>query len=192
MRWLARMAAVAATLGAGAAQAADGGAEGAGRAGWCPDAYYVQLGVAEHAHAAVVGALWEWGWMRRVGDGVVAGHWDVEIGRWGAERDTAGGGRALVTQVGVTPSLRWQAGDGLRGWFAEAGVGAHVVSPLYQSRDKRFSTRFNFGSHLAVGRRYGARDAHEWSLRVEHFSNAGIRRPNPGENFLQLRWAYRY
>lgn len=159
---------------------------------WRPDGFYAQLGVAEHARAVVVGALWDWAWSRRLAGGVVQGHWDVDIGRWSAERDASAVGRALVTQFGVTPSLRWQPGDGTHGWFVEAGVGAHVVTPLYQSRDKRFSTRFNFGSHLGVGRRYGARQAHEWALRVEHFSNAGIRRPNPGENFLQLRWTYRY
>jgi lipid A 3-O-deacylase len=27
---------------------------------------------------------------------------------------------------------------------------------------------------------------------VQHFSNAGIKKPNPGETFLRLRYAYRF
>jgi len=29
-----------------------------------------------------------------------------------------------------------------------------------------------------------------WMLRVQHISNARIKRPNPGGNFVQLRYAY--
>jgi hypothetical protein len=32
--------------------------------------------------------------------------------------------------------------------------------------------------------------AHELSLRIQHSSNAGIKEPNPGENFLLLRYAH--
>jgi hypothetical protein len=31
----------------------------------------------------------------------------------------------------------------------------------------------------------------ELVLRVEHFSNAGIKHPNPGENYVQLRYTHR-
>ena len=77
-------------------------------------------------------------------------------------------------------------------WFLEAGVGLSLTSVLYQTQAKRFSTRFNFGTHLGLGRNFGTRGEHELSLRVEHFSNAGIRHPNPGENFVQLRYVYRF
>lgn len=30
------------------------------------------------------------------------------------------------------------------------------------------------------------------ALRLQHFSNASIRHPNPGENFVQLRYARRF
>ena len=29
-------------------------------------------------------------------------------------------------------------------------------------------------------------------LRVEHTSNASIKKPNPGENFVQLRYGYTF
>ena len=34
--------------------------------------------------------------------------------------------------------------------------------------------------------------AHELALRVQHYSNAGIRHPNPGENFVQLRGSFAF
>ena len=63
---------------------------------------------------------------------------------------------------------------------------------LYETDRKRFSTTFNFGDHLAVGRNFGQRSEHELSLRLQHFSNGGIKHPNPGEDFIQLRYAYRF
>ncbi len=48
------------------------------------------------------------------------------------------------------------------------------------------------GDHLAAGWQFGPRRDHELTLRIQHFSNAGIRHPNPGENFVQLRYARRF
>jgi len=50
----------------------------------------------------------------------------------------------------------------------------------------------NFGDHIALGLRLGDRQEHELQLRVEHFSNAGLRKPNPGENFGQVRYVWRF
>ena len=77
-------------------------------------------------------------------------------------------------------------------WFVEAGLGGYVSSKLYESRDKRFSTAFNFGTHIGVGYLFGEQLKNEISLRLEHHSNAGIKHPNPGDNFLQLRYARRF
>ncbi len=74
------------------------------------------------------------------------------------------------------------------GWFVEGGIGANTIGPLYRNDDKRFSTAFNFGDRVGIGRRFGDRGRHEISMRVEHFSNGGIKKPNPGENFLQLQY----
>jgi hypothetical protein len=117
---------------------------------------------------------------------------DVEFARW-RPYSSAGAERANVTQFGITPLLRQRlARTGDRAWFAEIGVGVNVVTPRYRNGEKRFSTALNFGSQFAVGLAFGQRLVDEVSLRIEHFSNAGIDDPNPGENFLQLRWLHRY
>jgi len=67
-----------------------------------------------------------------------------------------------------------------------------VLVPVYRTEKKHFSTSLNFGDHLAVGRTFGGRAEHDLAARFQHFSNAGIRQPNPGENFLQLRYSRRF
>jgi lipid A 3-O-deacylase len=159
---------------------------------WTPDRVFVQGGVAEDAHAAVFGATWASPWEREFASGHASLYWEASFGRWRSDAEEGTSSSAWVTQLGITPVVRWQPRSWGETWFVEAGIGANVMLPIYRSRDKRFSTAFNFGDHLAIGRRFGAAHDHELALRLQHFSNAGIKRPNPGENFIQLRYAWRY
>ena len=163
------------------------------RSSWMPSRAFVQLGVAEDANAVVVGAIWDWSWFRKVGWGRLTGYWDVSIGRWASDRsDGDSNSHAWVTQLGITPVLRLYPGRTDAGWYVEGGIGANMLLPLYRTGNKRFSTKFNFGDHLAVGATFGERAEHDLAVRIQHFSNAGIRHPNPGENFLQLRYSRRF
>lgn len=159
---------------------------------WAPQQVFAQAGFARDARTAVVGLTWASPWQRQVAGGVASLYWEASFGRWASDAGTAQSSSAWVTQIGVTPVLRWQPGEADRRWFLEAGIGANVLLPVYRSRDKRFSTAFNFGDHVAVGLRFGEAAQHEFALRLQHFSNAGIKHPNPGENFVQLRYAYAY
>ena len=154
-----------------------------------PSSAYVQAGVAEDAQMVIAGATWEWGWHRDFRVGRVTGYWEASFGRWNSDNAPAGGS-AWVTQLGATPVLRLYPGGGR--WFIEGGIGANFLLPIYRSQTKRFSTSFNFGDHLAFGRLFGDGGRHEISLRIQHFSNGGIKKPNPGENFLQLRYSRRF
>ncbi len=60
-----------------------------------------------------------------------------------------------------------------------------MLLPAFRDNDRRFGTAFNFGDHLALGRVLD--DRNELALRVKHYSNGGIKQPNPGINFVQLR-----
>lgn len=159
---------------------------------WKPDQAFVQAGVAEDAQALVVGAIWKTEWAEPFGGGDLSVYWEVSLGRWFADQaDGSGSDSAWVTQIGATPVLRWTSRASVH-WFVEGGIGANFLLPIYRSSDKRFSTSFNFGDHIAVGARFGEYDRHELALRIQHFSNAGIKHPNPGENFLQLRYAFHF
>jgi lipid A 3-O-deacylase len=159
-----------------------------------PSTLFLQAGTAgSETQTYAAGATWDWGWHRHSAFGVLSGYSEMSFGRW--ITDVGGGGSAWETQVGITPVVRLRSGadDGwTRNWFAEIGVGANVILPIYRSKEKRFSTTFNFGDHLAIGREFGARHQHELAVRVQHFSNGGIDEPNPGENFVQLRYSRRW
>lgn len=153
-----------------------------------PDAAFAQLGDGAHVQSLTLGASWDWNWQHRLPGGLLTARTDLEVGRWrtgGCECDRN------FTRAGVTPVLRLRP-DAAAQWFVEAGVGANAIWPLYRKGSRRFSTLFNFGDLVAVGRSFGAAHQHEISLRLEHFSNADIKKPNPGENFVQLRYAWRF
>lgn len=148
-------------------------------------AWFVQGGVAEDAQSLTVGMSRDWRWEKQYRYGHISGQWQGEVGRWHSDSQNS-------TQVGVTPAVRWRPNGWDNGWFIEGGIGLNVIFPKYDTRKKEFSTTFNFGDHLAVGKRFGDDQQHEWSLRVQHFSNARIEKPNPGENFLQFRYTQRF
>lgn len=90
------------------------------------------------------------------------------------------------------PVLRFSPLSHDAAWFLEGGIGLTLTSTVYETDRKRFSTSFNFADHVAIGRSFGASREHELMLRIEHYSNAGIKQPNPGENFIQLRYTHKF
>ena len=151
---------------------------------------FFQTGAAEQdTRSYTAGAWWNWNWERDYALGRATGYTEFAVGRWSSP-DDAGGDR-WVTQIGITPVIRLQPYGAYQNWFVEAGIGANAIFPIYRNGEKRFSTEFNFGDHLAIGRKLDG-GKQEVALRIQHFSNAGLRSPNPGENFLQIRYASRF
>ena len=66
------------------------------------------------------------------------------------------------------------------------------MDKIYRTPEKQFSTSGNFHDMLGIGRSFGANRDRELSLRYVHFSNADIKKPNPGTDFLQLRYAVKF
>lgn len=118
-------------------------------------------------------------------------YWDVYLGQWRGPQ--ANGVTRSYTQVGALAMWRWRLSQGESRWFAEAGIGLSYLDGTYSKPGGRtFGSRLNFTERLGLGRSFGARDAHELSLSYQHHSNAGLKKPNPGEDFVQLRYAYRF
>lgn len=158
-------------------------------ADWQPNGVFVQGGAGEHIRAVTVGALWPWDW-RHVERGEWTATTEVFASRWQA--DAFGGGHAGFTQVGISPMLRMRFTQGRSPWFVEVGIGLTLLDKDYRTPHRDFSTRFNFIDTLGVGRSFGERWQHELSLRYTHISNADIKKPNPGEDLLQLRYTARF
>ena len=154
-----------------------------------PNAFFAQLGLADEATASTAGLSWNTGW------DVLPAPWAVyleaSVSRWRSRGGYPSDG-GVLTQLALIPVFRHRMDQGRSPWFMEGGVGVTVTSSLYRSGATHFSTSFNFGSHVGAGYSFGAGRQHEVSLRVEHFSNAGIKHPNPGENFAQLRYLCRF
>ena len=160
-------------------------------ADWQPDAMFSQVGAGSATDAWSVG--WQWHWRRSwlIRDRCCSA--DDGISRSGA------GVRSSTTRGVTTPG---DAGERC------AGAAPHGIERARLVRRDRFRTRdadayvpqprpivsteFNFHSHLALGHTLGAEAEHDIGLRIEHFSNAGIRSPNPGMNFASLRYTYRF
>lgn len=152
-----------------------------------PGGAYVQAGIAEHgAYSATAGLLWPWAWKREALGGEFTGTTEAYVSHWNARGATE---RHGFTQVGVVPMLRYRFSRGRSDWFVEAGIGVSAMDARYRTQDRQFSGTFNFVDVISAGRSFGAQRRQELSLRVTHYSNAGIKKPNPGENFMQLRYA---
>lgn len=117
----------------------------------------------------------------------VAAYWDFSIAQWrGTAHNNINGQHQHITDIGVTPTFRLR-NDSLKGWYAEAGIGYHLLSELYNNDSNRLSTAFQFGDHLGAG--YVFDSGWELGMKIQHFSNGGIKKPNSGVNFFMLKLA---
>jgi lipid A 3-O-deacylase len=137
----------------------------------------------------------QWDWRRRWFTDrawTLGGYWDLQAGRWsGALRP--GQPHQDVWDIGITPVFRLERTARTPVVpYVEAAIGFHLLSDLRVNFQRAFSTRFQFGDHLGAGVRFGPEQRYDASVRLQHLSNGGLARPNPGINFVQLRVAYRF
>lgn len=151
------------------------------------DAFFAQRGTGEEVEAFTIGVLRNLpvSWL---GERAKL-YGELSLSRWEARPHSPTDTGTLV-QLGLKPVLRYVLIRGSVPTFAEFGIGLTVTSEVYRKSERKFSSAFNFGDHLAIGWAFGARREHEVVLRIEHFSNGNIRMPNPGENFREFRYVH--
>lgn len=155
---------------------------------YAPTGAFVQVGAGENElKTLTAGAVWQCACLQGLLGGRVDGYLEANLGYWNVRGVN---GRSSYGSVAVVPMFRYRFDQGRSPWFVEAGIGAVLTDRLYETRSKRFSTALNFSDNVAVGYRLSPRD--EVSLRVQHISNASFKKPNPGENFVQVRYAFSY
>ena len=154
------------------------------------DGVAVELGSGDGADMGRIALQWDWGkrWLQTQ-NWHVGGYWDLGAGYW-KQDDVLPGQNDEIFEIGLTPVFRFQQND-LTGLYGELGIGAHFLSRTSLG-DKKFSTSFQFGDHLGVGYRFGAKGAFDLSYRFQHLSNGSIKRPNHGINFNQVRLQYHF
>lgn len=157
---------------------------------WQPDGASVLAGRSRDGTAMVtLGLQWQGRWQRDWWGGQLSYSTEALLGHW---RVDGLGGRESYTHVAVLPVLRNRFGGGQSPWFVEGGIGLSLTDNVYRSRDKQFSTAFNFVDMVGVGYSFGASGRHELGVRVMHVSNAAIKKPNPGTDTIHLRYALRF
>ena len=88
-------------------------------------------------------------------------------------------------QLGAIPMLRWWPNKHL---FFEIGSGPTVFSRS-KFANHRLSTHFQFGSRIGVG---VATKNGQFGIHYAHYSNANIRKPNPGLDLIEVMALYRF
>jgi lipid A 3-O-deacylase len=136
-----------------------------------------------------LGTQWQWARHWKFSNGAhIGGYWDLSLAQWRGKRyQNIAGQKQNITSIGITPVFRFQY-ETLKGFYAEAGIGAHYLSGLYNNNDSQLSTRFQFGDHIGVG--YMFENSLDLGFKIQHFSNGGIRNPNDGVNFAVVRVSY--
>jgi hypothetical protein len=148
----------------------------------------VEVGSGENVRMVRLGVQGKTAYRWLEGDGKHLGaYWDASIGYWrGSAYNGVSGQRQHISNIGFTPVLRYARDDG-RGWYAEGGIGFHLLSELYNNNEKRLSTAFQFGDHLGTG--YVFDNGWDLGVKLQHFSNASVKKPNDGVNFLVVKLA---
>lgn len=100
------------------------------------------------------------------------GYMEFSLGYWGSKRE------AFIS--GISHGYRLEDR-----FFFDAAIGVFAASET----SKNISSALNFGSKIGIGYRKGNFDI---GLYYRHFSNAGIKDPNEGEDFITLNVSYRY
>jgi lipid A 3-O-deacylase len=157
------------------------------------DSAYAEVATSSKVRMVRLGATQdfkpEWSWFNSNGTHLT-GYWDASVGFWQARQwHNVPDAKKNIIDLGFTPVLRFE-NTSKKGFYAEAGIGAHVLSRTYNNNDDGLSTAFQFGDHLGVGYVFG----NKWDvgLKFQHFSNGGIKKPNSGVDFVVLKAAYRY
>lgn len=139
-----------------------------------------------------VGVQWDWNKkLIEAGNWHVGGYWDLNLGYW--DNRSAARTNSSITEIGFTPVFRFQQ-NSITGPspYAELGVGFHFLSTTSVSTERQFGSSFQFGDLVGVGVRLGDKGQYDIGYRYEHLSNAGIKHPNQGINFNQVRFQYHF
>ncbi len=140
-----------------------------------------------------VSAQWDWNKkLISMGSWHLGGYWETSFGYWD-NSNTFGKTHDSIFDVGATPVFRLQPNNSA-GFspYAELGVGLHLLSHTSLSMQRQFGSSFQFGDHVGAGVRFGSKGQYDLGYRYQHLSNAGIKQPNQGVNFNQIRLQYHF
>ena len=141
-----------------------------------------------------VGLQWDWKtrWFD-TGNWHLGGYWDLGLAYWDNRTIAPLRTHDSITDIEFTPVFRIQQNKptGLSPYL-EAAIGFHFLSATSVSTQRAFGSSFQFGDHIGAGLRFGDKGQFDLGYRYQHLSNAGIKEPNQGINFHQVRLQYHF
>ena len=160
------------------------------------DAFGIEYGHSDSGNVNVnlyrAAAQWEWKKpLLQLGSWNLGGYWESTFGYW--QNNSFSRTTPNLYDFGFTPVFRLQPNN-TKGFsvYAEAAVGAHFLTHTSLNDQRKFGSSFQFGDHVGAGVRFGERGQYELGYRYQHLSNAGIKEPNQGVNYNQVRLVYHF
>ncbi|WP_334188227.1 acyloxyacyl hydrolase [Noviherbaspirillum sp.] len=153
------------------------------------DSVSAEFGSGDKTKMLRAAAQWKWEkqWWKSNGTHI-GGYWNLDLAHWrGNKYQNIEGRKQNLFAIGLTPVFRFQR-DSRKGPYAELGIGGYFLSELYDNNDQKLSTRLQFGDHLGAG--YVFQNGVDISLKFQHFSNGGFKKPNSGVDFLIFQARY--
>lgn len=151
------------------------------------DSTSLELATGNKTQMVRTGAQWNWSeqWFKS-SDHYLGAYWDATLAQWRGNNYQKTGVGQNLTDIGITPVFRYQTTN-KQGFYAEAGIGMHFLSEIYDNNGRTFSTNFQFGDHIGGG--YITSSGVDIGLKIQHYSNGAIKHPNPGVNFAVVKVA---
>ena len=149
-----------------------------------------------NADTRYAGISWQWDMSQRWftdGNWEVAGYWEVNLSHWKRDNDNTTQNHSL-TEAGITPVFRLQSKSPVMAGlspYVELGIGVHMLSET-EIDGRNLSSSFQFGEHLGLGFTFGKQNEFDLGYRLQHLSNAGLKKPNDGITFHEVRFGYLY
>ncbi|MDR0479282.1 MAG: acyloxyacyl hydrolase [Burkholderiaceae bacterium] len=111
---------------------------------------------------------------------------EIALGAWYVPQERT------ITEFGYSPVLRLEKpGASERTFFVEGSIGVRLLSHTRLAPRTPLSTGFQFADMLGTGVQFGqGSGAQTVGLRFQHQSNADIKHPNPGINFVMMYYRY--
>ncbi len=75
--------------------------------------------------------------------------------------------------------------------FGEFGIGISLLDDT-RFAGKNVSTHYQFEDRLGIGYQFGEDEQYRLALRYFHYSNGGVKKPNPGLDFISFSFAMRW
>jgi opacity protein-like surface antigen len=160
------------------------------------DSMSIEYGHSDSSNASVnmgrVGVQWDWNKkLVEMGNWHLGGYWESDFGYW--SNNSFQKTHSNLLDIGFTPVFRFQQTTrSTVSPYVEAAVGFHFLSATSVSTQRQFGSSFQFGDHLGAGARFGDKGQYDLGYRYQHFSNAGIKGPNQGINFHEVRLQYHF